>query len=73
MPIPILYLFEASAINIYFGNVIIYSYNVKLSSVFFQLTQTNPPEFMGSTLKELGIGTYQNVAVVGGHTLFYLF
>ena len=28
---------------------------------------------MGSTLKELGIGTYQNVAVVGGHTLFYLF
>lgn len=73
MPIPILYLFEASAINIYFGNVIICSYNVKLSSVFFQLTQTNPPEFMGSTLKELGIGTYQNVAVVGGHTSFYLF
>ena len=43
-----------------------------LSSVFFQLTQTNPPEFMGSTLKELGIGTYQNVAVVGGHTNFIL-
>lgn len=28
---------------------------------------------MGSTLKELGIGTYQNVAVVGGHTNFIYF
>lgn len=30
------------------------------------MTQTNPPEFMSSTLQELGIGTYQNVAMVGG-------
>lgn len=29
-----------------------------------QLTQTSPPEFMSSTLQELGIGTYQNVAMV---------
>lgn len=40
---------------------------------FFQLTQTNPPEFMGSTLKELGIGTYQNVAVVGGHKFYFIY
>ena len=33
---------------------------------FSQLTQTSPPEFMSSTLQELGIGTYQNVAMVSG-------
>ena len=40
------------------------TYN-KQSVIFFsQLTQTSPPEFMSSTLQELGIGTYQNVAMV---------
>ncbi|CAH3026181.1 unnamed protein product [Porites evermanni] len=39
-----------------------------LRFMFSTLTQTNPPEFMGSTLKELGIGTYQNVAVISPET-----
>ena len=38
-----------------------------MDNFLLQLTQANPPEFMSSTLKELGIGTYQNVAMVGDH------
>ncbi|XP_078356596.1 5'-AMP-activated protein kinase subunit gamma-1-like, partial [Oculina patagonica] len=34
-----------------------------LRFMFSSLTQTNPPEFMSSTLQELGIGTYKNVAM----------
>lgn len=48
-----------------------------LRFMFSTLTQANPPEFMGSTLKELGIGTYQNVAMISPETplitAFHLF
>jgi len=36
--------------------------------MFSSLTQTSPPEFMRSTLQELGIGTYQNVAMISPET-----
>lgn len=39
-----------------------------LRFMFSSLTQTSPPEFMSSTLQELGIGTYQNVAMISPET-----
>ncbi|XP_078378221.1 5'-AMP-activated protein kinase subunit gamma-1-like isoform X1 [Oculina patagonica] len=39
-----------------------------LRFMFSSLTQTNPPEFMSSTLQELGIGTYKNVAMISPQT-----
>lgn len=39
-----------------------------LRFMFSALTQSHPPEFMGSTLQELGIGTYQNVAMISPET-----
>ena len=42
-----------------------YLYSNKCMTFCWQLTQTSPPEFMNNTLKELGIGTHHDVAVVG--------
>lgn len=39
-----------------------------LRFMFSSLTQTSPPEFMNNTLKELGIGTYRDVAVISPET-----
>lgn len=39
-----------------------------LRFMFSSLTQTSPPEFMNNTLKELGIGTYHDVAVISPET-----
>ncbi|XP_029190446.2 5'-AMP-activated protein kinase subunit gamma-1-like [Acropora millepora] len=48
-----------------------------LRFMFSTLTQTHAPDFMGSTLKELGLGTYQNVAMISPETplikAFHLF